>query len=263
MIKALKSKKVSSKFQILVEVAEHQPTIRQKDIAQKMNITPQAVSEYVKEMIEEGLIHTDGKKMYVVTQAGINFVLAIGKEMKEYLDHINKIVTNISIWAAIAKVDIKEGDQVALFMEDGILYASKDYKEGMSHATAVTTVKAGDDVGISDILGIVPLKTKKVRICRVPQVQDGGSSRISPNALRKAADEADIVCAIGIEAFVALKKINVEPYITYGVKSVVVEAARRGISPVVVCVESEVPSLLERMNGDRIEYEFLEAEKAE
>ncbi|MCW7076530.1 MAG: DUF7839 domain-containing protein [Candidatus Syntropharchaeales archaeon] len=261
MIQALKSKKVSSKFQILVEVAEHQPTIRQKDIAAKMDITPQAVSEYVKEMVEEGLIHTDGKKMYVVTREGVNFVLAVGKEMEEYLDHINNIVTNISVWAAVADEDLREGDQVSLFMEDGILHASKGEREGFAHATVVTSAKAGKDVGISDISGIISLEVGKVTICPIPQVQDGGSKCISSDALRKAVEGADIVCAIGIEAFVALSEIDVTSQINYGVKSVVVEAARRGISPVIVCVESELPSLLKRLGEDAIGYEFVDIKR--
>jgi len=258
MIQALKSKKVSSKFQILVEVAAHQPTIRQKDIARKMDITPQAVSEYVKEMVEEGLIHTDGKKMYVVTREGVNFILTVGKEMQEYLDHINKIVTNISVWAAIAKEDLEEGDKVHLFMENGLLCALKGEVEGMAHANVVIPAKKGEDVGISNISGIIPLDVGKVLICPVPQVQDGGSRKVSPDALREAVKGGDLICAIGIEAYVALRRINVEPQVAYGVKEAAVEAAHRGISPLIVCVEDELPSLLRRLGEEGIGYEILD-----
>jgi len=258
MIQALKSKKVSSKFQILVEVAEHQPTIRQKDIATKMDITPQAVSEYVKEMIDEGLIHTDGKKMYVITREGVNFVLSVGKEMKEYLDHISNIVTNISVWAAVAAENLAKEDPVHLFMEDGTLYASKGVVEGVATAKVVVSAKKGEDVGVSNINGIIPLETGKIIVCTVPLVQDGGSRSISNDKLRTAVGGSDLICAVGIEAHVALKQIGVEPHIVYGVREVIVEAAKRGISPVLVCVESEIPSLLKRLGEDAIEYEFVD-----
>lgn len=46
MIDLLHSKKESTKFQILVEITAHQPNVRQREIAEKVGITPQAVSEY-------------------------------------------------------------------------------------------------------------------------------------------------------------------------------------------------------------------------
>ena len=49
MAEVLRSKNLATKFQILLEVAANQPNIQQKDIAGKLNITPQAVSGYVKD----------------------------------------------------------------------------------------------------------------------------------------------------------------------------------------------------------------------
>lgn len=50
----LRSKRESTRFQILVEIAEHQPSIRQQEIAEKLGVTPQAISEYIREMVDEG-----------------------------------------------------------------------------------------------------------------------------------------------------------------------------------------------------------------
>lgn len=55
MIELLSSKSGITKFQILIEVAAHQPNVRQKEIAEKIGVTPQAVSEYIKELVAEGL----------------------------------------------------------------------------------------------------------------------------------------------------------------------------------------------------------------
>jgi len=46
MAEVLRSKNLATKFQILLEVAANQPNIQQKDIASRLNITSQAVSEY-------------------------------------------------------------------------------------------------------------------------------------------------------------------------------------------------------------------------
>ena len=45
----LRSKRETTRFQVLVEVAEHQPSIRQQEIAEKLGVTPQAISEYVRD----------------------------------------------------------------------------------------------------------------------------------------------------------------------------------------------------------------------
>ncbi len=54
----LRSKKESTRFQILVEIAAHQPDVRQKEIADKIGITPQGVSEYIRELVSEGLLYS-------------------------------------------------------------------------------------------------------------------------------------------------------------------------------------------------------------
>ena len=46
----LKQRNLSVKFQILVEIAENQPNVQQKDIARKLELTNQAISEYFQEL---------------------------------------------------------------------------------------------------------------------------------------------------------------------------------------------------------------------
>ena len=48
MSSVLQSKRESSRFQILVEIAAHQPNLRQKEVAESLGVTPQAISEYIK-----------------------------------------------------------------------------------------------------------------------------------------------------------------------------------------------------------------------
>ena len=57
MVNILQSKRESSRFQILVEIAAHQPNLRQKEVAERLGVTPQAISEYIKELVANGLSH--------------------------------------------------------------------------------------------------------------------------------------------------------------------------------------------------------------
>ncbi len=45
MAEVLRNKNLLTKFQILVELAANQPNIQQRDIARRLNITPQAITE--------------------------------------------------------------------------------------------------------------------------------------------------------------------------------------------------------------------------
>lgn len=44
MVNVLHSKRESSRFQILVEMAAHQPDVRQKEVAERLGVTTQAIS---------------------------------------------------------------------------------------------------------------------------------------------------------------------------------------------------------------------------
>jgi putative transcriptional regulator len=49
----LEKKREVTRFQILVEVAASQPQIKQSQIADSLGITPQAVSEYIKDLVAD------------------------------------------------------------------------------------------------------------------------------------------------------------------------------------------------------------------
>ena len=71
----LRSKRETTRFQVLVEIAEHQPSIRQQEIADKLGVTPQAISEYVRDLTDEGYINAEGRGRYYVTHKGVEWVL--------------------------------------------------------------------------------------------------------------------------------------------------------------------------------------------
>ncbi len=120
----LRSKKEITKFRILVEIAGHQPDVMQKEIAQRIGITPQAVSEYIKELVSEGHLFSDGRMRYRITKIGVEWVLERAIELKKYARFVMEdIVSHVSVATAIASGKFKKGDAVSLIMENGLLYA--------------------------------------------------------------------------------------------------------------------------------------------
>jgi putative transcriptional regulator len=258
MASILQSKRESSRFQILVEIAAHQPNLRQKEVAESLGVTPQAVSEYIKELVADGLVTTDGRMRYSITKEGVEWLLESAAELKRYARVVmEEIISHVSVWTALAELDLAEGERVSLEMRKGLLYANK--KEGVdASGVTISDVKAGEDVGVSDLKGLISLDEGRITVCKVPRVQLGGSRRVDLAALRGLLSGDQVVGCLGIEALVALRKVGREPDVIFGAKESSVEAAYHGISSVIVSVDEQIPSLLNRLESEGLKYELID-----
>ena len=253
----LRSKKESTKFQILVEIAAHQPDVRQKEIADKIGVTPQAVSEYMKELVSEGLLFSDGRVRYRVTKTGVEWVLERAQELKKYARFVmEEIVNHVSIATAIAMEKVVKGQKVKLWMENGLLYAGTG--DGDVTGSAISDANKDEDVGVTDLKGMIGLSPVNITICKVPRVERGGSGSVDYEMLKKHSKDKPYIAALGVEALISLRKINIEPNILFGAKESVVEAAFHGLSSLVVSVDEEVPSLLNRLESEGLNYEVFD-----
>ena len=149
---------------------------------------------------------------------------------------------------------------MGLKMKDGLLFATSTTGTG-ARGIVVSDAREGEDVGVSEIEGIVELDIRKITILKVPDIQGGGSKSIDLSRLKKEISNRGLLGAIGIEALVALRRIGAEPDCFYGVKEAVVEAAYTGVSPVVLCVDSQTSDLLHRLEEENMGYELIDLKK--
>lgn len=253
----LKNRNLSVKFQILVEIALHQPNVQQKDIAEKLNLTNQAISEYFQELKESGWIDQYGRSKYRVTKEGVAWMLSAYRDLVAYLDRVGEAITGISVCAAVADDAIREGQEVTLFMKDGLLMATTR-QLGTVRAVAATSAKKGEDVGVTEIRGIIPLRKGRVRVFSVPTVEKGGSRAADVDLLRSELDGETLLGCIGLEALVVLKKVKKNPQYFYGVREAVVEAANSGLDFQVVVSEDYLSPFLARLGEEDIAYELID-----
>jgi len=258
MASVLQSKRESSRFQILVEIAAHQPNLRQKEVAQSLGVTPQAISEYIKELVADGLVTTDGRMRYSITKKGVEWLLESAAELKRYARVVmEEIISHVSVWAAMAEADLAEGERVSLEMRSGLLYANK--KDGIeASGVVIADALSGEDVGVSDLRGLISLDEGRILLCKVPRVQSGGSRKVDLSALQVQLARVMKVGCLGIEALVALRKVGREPDIIFGAKEFAVEAAYHGISSVIVSVDEQIPGLLTRLESEGLKYELID-----
>jgi putative transcriptional regulator len=261
MAQILKSKNLATKFQIMVEIAAHQPNIQQKDIAPRLGITSQAVSEYIRELIKDGWLSSEGRSRYKVTKEGVDWILQMSRQLHSYAWFVSKVVADISTTTAIADNDLSVGQPASLYMKDGLLFASDVISSKGAKGITVTAAKKGQDVGIRNIEGVIKLAPAKVMIGKVPNVQDGGSRSTDLARLKREVKEAKLVGVIGTEALVALVQIGVKPDYVHGVREAAIEAAYCGLPFLVVCSEDKVSILVQRLEEENLDYNIVDLRK--
>jgi putative transcriptional regulator len=261
MAQILKSKNLATKFQIMVEIAAHQPNIQQKDIAPRLSITSQAVSEYIRELIKDGWLSSQGRSQYKVTKEGVDWILQMSRQLHSYAWFVSKAVADISTTTAIADSDLSVGQPASLYMKDGLLFASDVTSGKGAKGITVTAAKKGQDVGIRNVEGVIKLEPAKVMIGKVPNVQNGGSGSTNLTRLKREIKEAKLVGALGTEALVALNQIGVKPDYVHGVREAAIEAAYCGLSFLVVCSEDKVSILVQRLEEENLDYEIVDLRK--
>jgi putative transcriptional regulator len=262
MAQILQSKNLATKFQIMVEIAAHQPNIQQKDIAPRLGITSQAVSEYIRELIKDGWLSSEGRSRYKVTKEGVDWILQMSRQLHSYAWSVSKVVADISTTTAIADSDLSVGQPASLYMKDGLLFASKVIRGKGAKGVTITEAKKGQDVGVGNIEGIIKLEPAKVMIGKIPSVQDGGSRSTDVSRLKREVKEARLVGALGTEALVALKQIGVKPDYVHGVREAAIEAAYCGLPFLVVCSEDKVSILVLRLAEENLDYEIVDLRKS-
>jgi len=262
MVQLLRNKNLATKFQILVEIAANQPNLQQKEIARRLDVTSQAISEYIRDLVKDGWLLSEGRSRYRITQEGMNWVLQTYRDLRDYSAFVGRAITNITICTAVAHDDLSEGQAVGLEMKDGLLFTTGNTNRGAT-GIAVAAAKKGDDVGISSIEGIVDLVMGKITVLRVPGIQKGGSANVDLVKLKEETTrKKEPIGAIGIEAITALRRLDIEPNYLYGVAEAAVEAARSGLTFLVVCTEEDTPKLLARLQEANLDYEILDLRKA-
>ncbi len=257
LAEVLQNKNSSTRFQILVEIAASGPVVHQRSIAAKLGITPQAVSDYIQQMIKEEMVISTGRSSYRVSIKGVNWVLKMLRELNEYISLVSKAVTNVTVCAAIAEKDISPGQIVGLKMKEGLLFAS-DYAGRGARGTAVSAAKQGEDVDISDIEGLVEFSRGKVLVLQIPSVWQGGSRKADLKVLKARIKGNHQIGVIGIEALVALRRAGIEPQYLYGVVEAAVEAVRCGLPFIVVCSDDAISDVIKRFQEEKLEYEIAD-----
>jgi len=248
----LRDKGEFTKFQILFEIMRKQPHIKQKDIADALGITIQAVSKYFKKLSKEGFLEAGSERAdYRLTAKATaklrddlrnleNYVLSIKHEMK-----IERSLP------ALATQPVKAGDEVGIIMKEGIMYTvARDNPTTVAKGTAMTDANAGEDLGLKNLRGKVKLKQGKILIVKLPSIRRGGSRVVDLTKVKAFYDEfkPDRVGVMGAVGRAVLNKLGLKADIEFGISSAAAIAASRGLNVLVLVVGRMVNRMIEEID---------------
>ena len=258
-------------FQILGEISKQEPNLKQKDLAERLGITIQAVSENIKTLTELGYITSkDERAPYKITQKGILKVKKDAITLRKYSDSVLETMTYYkSTWPAIAKEDLKEGDEVGLYMEDGRLYASINAQTD-AYADVILDTKKGFDVALTNLKGTIEIKESKILIITLPPIKQGGSRSTDIDLIKEIYNEKyvnyglssiDKVAAIGTTSHVIANHLGIPVDIEFGVSEAAQSAVRKGLNVLILSIGDMSKNISKSLEDANIPYQVVDAKK--
>ena len=220
-----------------------------KEIAEDVGITVQGVSEYIKILESQGYIK-DGKVML----KGFEFITSAIEEIGDFIEDARKIIMHAKTIEAIAGEDIERGDIVGLFMEEGYVHAYK--RESSSMGTTINSAKKGEDVGVSNLRGVLDIKYGEIIIYPLPAEEDGGSRIVDLSKVRKILDEHRNfkIGVCGVVAYVVINKLLKKADFEYSSANAAIDAYYRGISTILFVSHEMLPHTLKLLSEKGVKY---------
>ncbi|MFO7925627.1 MAG: MarR family transcriptional regulator [Halobacteriota archaeon] len=253
MVDVLDNKRSATKFRVLVEIAERQPAVNQGEIAEAVGVTSQAVSEYIRELVDEDFVDKEARSRYRVTKQGVDWLFQQASDVRRFADHVTEdVLGSMQEDAAFATAGIEAGDTVSLSIQDGLLHAAPG-GGGPATGVATTDASAGSVVGVTGFAGIIDLDPGDVTVFQVAPIRSGEPN--GSQALADAAAAADVVAAAGVEAVAVLRESGVAPDVTFAAGDVAADAASRGLEVVVVATTDLAGRVTDALRDAGLAYE--------
>jgi putative transcriptional regulator len=265
----LRNKGESTEFQILLEVLRSQPHVKQKDVAEAVGITVQAVSKHFKKLVKEGLLEVGSERAdYRLTPKANDKLQDYLKSLSAYTARIKTDLKIERLLPALATQAIQKGETVGIIMKEGVLFAvSPNRLDAEAHGIAAQDAQPEEDVGLHDVQGKVKTSQGKVEMVRLPSISEGGSRAVDLARVKQFYEEfnPDRIGVVGVVGRAVLNKLRLKADLDFGITRATALAAERGLRVFVLVVGRMVNRVIEEIDstnvkhGSNITYEVKDA----
>ncbi len=260
-MKLFRDKSKMTRFLILYKSAVEKPS-RLADLASELNMTEQAISNYVSEIEEDGLMDRSGAS-YRPTSKGMELVREIISQLGTFLKEANQNVDFISTCTAIADEEINEGEKIGLYMKDGFLHAS--LKESSSTGTALNHAKKEEPLKVGGLEGIIEMGLGKVNLIKTDITGNISTEEKEEIKDKIQHSEPDRLSIMGEMQYGICNSIGFEPDICFAPVESSMDAVEKGLDVTLLVSDSDLDEVLEKLNSRnkdrdeeyRIKYEVL------
>ncbi len=261
-MKLLRDKSFSTQILILYELYT-KPHSKLTSIAEKIGVTQQAVSEYMKKLIKQNLVQRiDGG--YKPTIKGTYLLQNELSILKNFVDERIEKLSLIKNCVALAKTPIKPGEKIGLFMNEGWLVAYTN-KQSSSIGIANNMAQTGDYITLGNLEGIIDHKIGKLYYFELPTPFTLKHDKIDTESIQKRVRTMNIdrIGILDVVAKSVCKKRGLKPDFEFGVIYAAIDAAQRGLNTAIFGYGEKIREALkifEEINeksSEKINYELF------
>lgn len=243
----LRDLKRNTELLILVEILRS-PTMRLKDIGDELDITVQAVSQYIGAMRKEGLLTGRTGKLRP-TRKGMQILQEHFTKLKHDIDSVLRRIAVVDTCVAIAGKPIVKDQVIGLVMEDGMLMAYPNSKSS-SKGVALEFADEGDDIHVGQLEGIVDMDLGELLLIEAPSEKDGGSKKANSERVRERIDSVSpgLIAAGDTVGAALLSKSTEELFVVHAPIESAMSALSKGVDVVFCGTRETIDQMLEAVS---------------
>jgi len=224
----LRDFKRNTELLILAEFLKN-PSVKRREIAERLGVTEQAVSQYISDLEEEALL-TSPKGHPKPTRKGVQLLQERFIQLNEEIKGMLRQVQVMDTCVAIAAATIREGEHVGLVMRRGRLEAAPKARSA-SMGVARSDAKKGEELLVGSLEGVVELELGELLVLQLPSEISGGSRNIDmPLASKAVKDmEAGEVAVGDMVGEVVASRLGLRPTLIHAPVQATMNALSKGL----------------------------------
>ncbi len=216
---------LSTRILLLLEL-HRQRHAKLKTLADRLGVSVQAVSVVLKRLVEDALVE-NREGAWRPTARGTDALHGSMRDLRRFVDDAIGNLRLIDETDAQAGANIKEGDEVGLYMSDGRLRAAPRVYAG-STGRAKAAARKGALVRVGALRGIVALKPAPLLFVAHPESLTSGQRRRASAMLRRNNGTGRLG-AHDLTSAVLLEELGRDVHFEFAPLQAAIEAALRGV----------------------------------